>query len=56
VIPAFFTEEDRRSFLAIANRARAEEVNVYCLVSLGCQSFVRHIQSGNAGPPADMSR
>ena len=39
-IPSFFTEEDRKSFLAIGSRAMCEEVNCYTVVSLGLQAYI----------------
>jgi hypothetical protein len=39
-VPDFFTEEDRKSFLAICLRAVCEEVNCYTVVSLGMQAYI----------------
>lgn len=39
-VPSFFTEEDRKSFLAIGSRAICEEVNCYTVVSLGLQTYI----------------
>ena len=39
VVPAHFTEEDRRSFLAVAERAASEAVNCYTILSLGVQAY-----------------
>ena len=38
-IPDHFTQEDRKSFLQIAERAKQESVNLYTIASLGMQSF-----------------
>ena len=50
-VPAFFTEEDRKSYLAIGLRALCEEVNCYTVVSLGMQAYIANrciIDSGVA--------
>lgn len=39
-VPSFFTEEVRKSFLAIGSRAMCEEVNCYTVVSLGLQAYI----------------
>ena len=39
-VPSLFTEEDRKSFLAIGSRAMCEEANCYTVVSLGLQAYI----------------
>lgn len=38
-VPGVFEERDRKSYMAIAERAKVEAVNLYTIVSLGAQSF-----------------
>ena len=48
-VPQFFTEEDRKSFLAIGLRAVCEDVNCYTVASLGMQAYVTNRYIAESG-------
>jgi len=40
-VPDEFTDDDRKSFVQIAHRSRAEHVNYYTIIALGAEIFLR---------------
>ena len=52
-MPAFFTERQRREFLEIAGRAKAELNASFALVAIGLQLYLASAQLARRGAPSD---
>lgn len=48
-IPEHFDDDDRAAFLAVAERAADEAVNVYTIVALGAGAYVASMQFAEGG-------
>ena len=49
-IPETFSDEDRKCFKAVAERARVEKVHVYTILSLGLQIYLHNDKASRFGP------
>ena len=52
-VPASFTERQRREFLEIAGRAKAELNASFALVAIGLQLYLASAELARRGPPVD---